>query len=259
MPSEPRPEQPLGRVVAVIPARLASQRLPGKMLRELAGEPLLAWTYAAARRCPQLDEVLVAVDSEEVAALCRARGWPWRMTSPALPSGTDRLYAVSLELEADVYLNIQGDEPLVEPEHIQALLTPFTQPQVEVSTLSVPCTTEELTDPNAVKVVTARDGRALYFSRSPIPFSRDGSGTAPARKHLGLYGYRRDALRRFSQLPPGQLEQVERLEQLRLLENGIALYVAEAERATVGVDTEEDLRRVEAILLRRGVQAPAAP
>jgi 3-deoxy-manno-octulosonate cytidylyltransferase (CMP-KDO synthetase) len=242
------PGSPYGRIVGVIPARLASTRLPNKVLREIAGEPLLAWVYRAAKACPLLDEVVIAADSEEVQALCRQRGWPCVMTSPELPSGTDRLFAVSRTVEAEIYVNVQGDEPLLRPEHIADILSPFALPQVEVATLKVPCTPENLNNPNAVKVVTAHDGRALYFSRATIPYDRDGSGHAPVWKHLGLYAYRRAALERFAALAPGELEQTERLEQLRLLENGLALYVAATAHDTVGVDTEEDLRRVAAIL-----------
>ena len=245
---------PTPRVVGVIPARLASTRLPRKVLRELAGQPLLAWVYAAAVRCPQFAEVVIAADSDEVESLCYANRWPCVMTDANLPSGTDRLHAVSHEIPADIYVNIQGDEPLLRPEHITALLAPFAQPHVDVTTLKVRCTPDNIANPNAVKVVTAADGRALYFSRAPIPYDRDANtaGSPPRPelyfKHLGLYAYRRSALDRFAALPPGELEQVERLEQLRLLENGLALYVSETEFDTVGVDTEDDLRRVEELL-----------
>jgi 3-deoxy-manno-octulosonate cytidylyltransferase (CMP-KDO synthetase) len=233
-------------VLGVIPARLASTRLPGKVLRTLAGEPLLAWVVRAALACPELDDVLVAVDSPEVASLCAQNDWPFILTAPELPSGTDRLHAVSLHRDADIYVNIQGDEPLLRPEHITALLAPFAQPHVDVTTLKVRCRPEDIANPNAVKVVTTIDDRALYFSRSPIPFDR--SGTAETFKHLGLYAYRRTALERFATLPPSPLECSERLEQLRLLENNMVLYVSETEHDTIGVDTEEDLCRVEALL-----------
>jgi 3-deoxy-manno-octulosonate cytidylyltransferase (CMP-KDO synthetase) len=239
------------RILGVIPARLASTRLPRKVLRTLAGEPLLAWVYRAAKACPELDDVLIAADSPEVQHLCDDNGWPCILTSPNLPSGTDRLFAVSQILDADIYVNIQGDEPLLHPDHITALLAPFDNPQVDVTTLKVRCTPENIANPNAVKVVTATDGRALYFSRAAIPFDRDGSGEAVYWKHLGLYAYRRAALQRFAALAPSELEQTERLEQLRLLEIGIALYVAETQHDTIGVDTEADLQRVEAILLTR--------
>lgn len=241
----------LGRVVGVIPARLGSTRLPRKVLLPLAGEPLLAWVYAAAKACDALDDVVVAADSEEVMALCAARGWRCVMTSTELPSGTDRLYAVSKTVDAAIYVNVQGDEPFLRPEHIVDILRPFTRADVDVSTLKVRCAPANIANPNAVKVVTAGDGRALYFSRAAIPFDRDATGTAMYWKHLGLYAYRKAALERFATLPQGELEQVERLEQLRLLENGLSLYVEETEFDTVGVDTEDDLRRAEEILLAR--------
>jgi 3-deoxy-manno-octulosonate cytidylyltransferase (CMP-KDO synthetase) len=239
------------RVLGVIPARLASTRLPRKVLRTLAGEPLLAWVYRAAKACPELHNVLIAADHPEVQQLCDQRGWPSILTSPDLPSGTDRLHAVSRLVPADIYVNIQGDEPLLQPGHITDLLAPFTNPAVDVTTLKVRCRPEDIHNPNAVKVVTAADGRALYFSRAAIPFDRDNAGTVPYWKHLGLYAYRNAALDRFAALAPTQLEQTERLEQLRLLENGIALYVTETANDTIGVDTEDDLRRVEAILFSR--------
>jgi 3-deoxy-manno-octulosonate cytidylyltransferase (CMP-KDO synthetase) len=239
------------RIVGVIPARLASTRLPRKVLRDLAGEPMLAWVYRAARACPQLDEVIVATDSAEVQQMCDERGWRCLLTSADLPSGTDRLYAVSRIVDGDIYVNIQGDEPLLLPDHITAILALFTSPTVEVTTPKVRCTPEDIANPNAVKVVTAIDGRALYFSRSTIPFDRDGQGNATYWKHLGLYAYRRAALERFAALAPSELELSERLEQLRLLENGISIYVAETAHDTIGVDTEDDLRRVDAILLKR--------
>jgi 3-deoxy-manno-octulosonate cytidylyltransferase (CMP-KDO synthetase) len=245
-PVKPAPIVALG----VIPARLASTRLPRKVLRPLLGEPLLAWVYRAASACPQLDRVIVATDSEEVMALCAARGFDAMLTSQSLPSGSDRLFAVSRQIPAEVYVNIQGDEPLLEPEHITALLAPFAELHVDVTTLKVRCAASEINNPNAVKVVTAPDGRALYFSRCPIPFHREAAG-AIYFKHLGLYAYRRAALERFAALAPTPLEQTERLEQLRLLENNISLYVTETPHDTIGVDTEEDLARVEAILRAR--------
>ena len=234
------------RIVAVIPARLASTRLPGKVLRPIAGVPMLGWVYRAALACPQLDQVLIATDSSEVVAYADSEGWPSVMTSPDLPSGTDRVHAVSGLVDADIYVNIQGDEPLLRREHIDALLRPFALAAADVTTLSTPCTPAEVDDPNAVKVVTASDGRALYFSRASIPYNR-GIATPP-RKHLGLYAYRKAALARFAGLPPSPLEMTERLEQLRLLENGINVYVEHTTFTTIGVDTEADLLAVEQVL-----------
>lgn len=210
---------------------------------------MLAWVWDAARACPQLDDLLVATDSEEIADLCRENHWPYQLTSPTLPSGTDRVHEISRHVDADIYVNIQGDEPLLKPDHLTALLKPFAKSQVEVSTLKVLCTPENIHNPNAVKVVTATDGRALYFSRATIPYNRDGH---PAQywKHIGLYAYRKTALQRFSALPSSTLEHTERLEQLRFLENGFNLYVEPTPFDTIGVDTEEDLRVVESLLTR---------
>lgn len=237
------------RTLGVIPARLASTRLPRKVLRQVAGRPLLAWVVDAALACPQLDQVLVAADSEEVAELCHRLGFAVQLTSPDLPSGTDRLHVVSQIVDAELYVNIQGDEPLLRPEHISALLKPFANADVDVSTLKVLCTPENISNPNAVKVVTAADGRALYFSRATIPYHRDCSEPAPQYwKHIGLYAYRKAALNLFPTLPTSLLERSERLEQLRFLENGLRIYVEPTEHDTIGVDTEADLLRVESYL-----------
>ena len=241
----------LGRVLAVIPARLGSTRLPRKVLREIAGEPMLAWVYRAARACPLLDQVLIATDSEEVLAFAQSRSFPAVFTPADCASGTDRVHAVAQSIPADIYVNIQGDEPLLTADHFTSLLRLFERPEVQVGTLAVRCAPQDIRNPNTVKVVTAADGRALYFSRATIPFDRDGPGFAGYRKHLGIYAYRKAALERFAALPPSWLEQIERLEQLRLLDNGIDVHVAPAPSDTIGVDTEEDLRAAEAVLASR--------
>jgi 3-deoxy-manno-octulosonate cytidylyltransferase (CMP-KDO synthetase) len=236
-------------IVAVIPARLASTRLPRKVLRPIAGRPMLAWVYEAARACEQLSRVLIATDSEEVMAFAQAEGFEAMLTPADCASGTDRLHFVAQTVPADIYVNVQGDEPLLRPEHIDALLRPMlSRPDVQVSTLSTPCAPDQIGNPNAVKVVTASDGRALYFSRAAIPSDRDRTGAAAYRKHLGLYAYRKSALDRFPTLPPSALEAAERLEQLRFLENGIDIYVEPTEHDTIGVDTEDDLLAVESLL-----------
>ena len=234
--------------VAVIPARLGSARLARKVLREIAGKPMLQRVYEAARQSPLLREVIIATDSDEVMQLARAHGWSAQMTSPAHRSGTDRMHEVAQRVAAEVYVNIQGDLPTARPEHIEALLRPMERTEVLVSTIKTPCRPEEINNPNAVKVVTDKNGRALYFSRSPIPFDRDQKGTSRYYKHLGMYAYRKDALDRFCNLPESELEASERLEQLRLLENGIDIYVEETPFNVVEVDTEEDLRRADEIV-----------
>lgn len=238
------------RVIAVIPARLASTRLSRKILREIAGRPMLAHVYEAARACSELQDVIVATDSDEIAAVCRQNGWHWRLTSPAHRSGTERVYEVAQAIAADVYVNVQGDEPLARREHLDVLLELMERPGVEVGTLKT-CSEDNVNDPNAVKVVTALDGRALYFSRATIPFDRDGSGEVRYYKHLGFYAYRKAALDAFCAWPESELERSERLEQLRFLDHGVPIHVAETPFDTIGVDTEEDLHRVETILSRQ--------
>lgn len=283
------------RVLGVIPARLASTRLPRKMLRTLAGEPMLAWVYRAARACPSLDQLLIATDSSEIMDLAQSYGFPAVFTPESCASGTDRVHAVAQSIPADIYVNIQGDEPLLRPEHLDALLAPMLGPglgpvsgtelrppspasagfaaadfsahRVQVTTLATPCPPEQFHLTSTVKVVCASDGRALYFSRAAIPHDRDGGrdagrdpdhlNTALPLKHLGLYAFRRETLERFPALPPSRLEATEKLEQLRLLENGIDLWVAQTPFDTRGVDTEEDLLAVEALLLARIEKAGA--
>lgn len=240
------------RAIAVIPARLASTRLPRKVLREIAGKPMIAHVYEAAKKSPLLEDVIIATDSDEVIAVARAFGWKAQMTSSEHRSGTDRIHEVAQRVAADVYVNIQGDLPLARPEHIEALLRPMLRPEVMVSTIKTRCPAGEINNPNAVKVVTDKNGRALYFSRSTIPFDRDRTGAIRYFKHLGIYAYRRAALDRFCKLPESTLEAAERLEQLRLLESGIDIYVEETPFGTVEVDTEEDLLRVEEMLRSPG-------
>jgi 3-deoxy-manno-octulosonate cytidylyltransferase (CMP-KDO synthetase) len=231
------------KVVGVIPARLASERLPGKVLLELDGKAMVHHVYANARGCPLLDELLIATDAEPVREYCQRNGIPVAMTSPSHTSGTERIREVANSHPADVYVNIQGDEPLVRAEHITGLIELFekdTAGAVAVTTLMTPMDYAVAQSPNVVKVVTDQQGRALYFSRSPIPYRRNQDSTLTTYKHLGFYAYRRDALFRYCELPASQLEITERLEQLRFLYNGIAIHVAETVFDTIGVDTQED-------------------
>ncbi len=248
------------KAIAVIPARLASTRLPRKMLREINGQPLIGLVYAAVRSSPLLDDVIVATDSEEILQACRENGWKAQMTSAAHRSGTERVHEVSNSVAAgvyEVYINVQGDEPLTRAEHIATLLAVMKNSGAQVGTVKTACVPADINNPNAVKVVTDAAGRALYFSRATIPHDRDGTGPRYF-KHLGLYAYRKPALDRFVALPESALERSERLEQLRFLENGIAIHVGETPYDTVGVDTEDDLRRVEAILRSQRSRIPNA-
>jgi len=238
------------RTIAVIPARLASTRLPRKMLREIAGKPLIGWVYEAVRSSSLLEDVIVATDSTEILETCRNNHWRAQMTSTAHRSGTERVYEIATSVSADVYLNIQGDEPMVRSEQIATLIEVVRDPGVDVGTLKTPCASDEIENPNAVKVVTAPEGNALYFSRAAIPYDRDR--TLPRYyKHLGLYAYRKPALDQFVSWQESNLEKVERLEQLRFLENGIRIYVGETPFDSIGVDTEKDLTRVAEILQKR--------
>jgi 3-deoxy-manno-octulosonate cytidylyltransferase (CMP-KDO synthetase) len=239
------------RVLGVIPARLQSTRFPRKVLREVAGKPLVVQVYEAARRAAELDELLVATESHEVVDACAKFGVAAVLTSPEHPSGTDRIWEVAQTRSADVYVNIQGDEPLVTADHIRLLVGPFRErADTQVTTLKIRLTAEEMANPNVNKVVCGVDGRALYFSKHPIPYDRDGIGVV-RWKHAGFYAYRKAALEAFHRLPPSPLELTEKLEQLRFLENGIDIVVVETDAPTIGVDTEADLRAVEALLRSR--------
>ena len=239
------------KTLAVIPARIASTRLSRKMLREIAGKPLVIRVYEAVRACTQLDDVIVATDSDEILDVCRRHGCKAQLTLAFHRSGTERVHEISNLIPADVYLNVQGDEPLTRPDHISALIELMSDQDVAVGTLKTPVNFSDINNPNVVKVVTDASGRALYFSRATIPYDRDGTGGATYFKHLGFYAYRKAALDRFVSLPESLLERNEKLEQLRFLENGIPILVKETPYDSVGVDTEDDLRNVEEILRGR--------
>jgi 3-deoxy-manno-octulosonate cytidylyltransferase (CMP-KDO synthetase) len=229
---------------------MESRRLPRKALREIDGKPLIGLVYEAVRASPLLADVIIATDSKEILEVCRVHNWNAQLTSHHHRSGTERVHEVANREQADVFVNVQGDEPLARPEHIASLLRVMENPDAAVGTLMTPAASLDIDNPNAVKVVTNLSGQALYFSRAKIPFDRDRIGPQYF-KHLGLYAYRRGALDRFVALPESTLEISERLEQLRFLENGISIYVAETPYDSVGVDTEEDLKRVIEILSQR--------
>jgi len=237
------------RTAVVIPARYGSTRLPGKPLLKLKGKPLIQYTYEQAVRSP-VDRVIVATDDERVLECVKSFGGEAVMTSLDHPSGTDRVAEVARGLDVEVIVNLQCDEPLIEPRHIGQLLPPFHEEEVEMATLIAPLTEDEWRDPNVVKAVVDRRGYALYFSRAPIPFSREGSGVKEGLhwRHVGIYAYRRDFLLRLSSLPPSPLEEEEKLEQLRALEHGFKIFTVLTDYRAPGVDTEEDLRRVLSLL-----------
>jgi 3-deoxy-manno-octulosonate cytidylyltransferase (CMP-KDO synthetase) len=239
------PDHP--KTIGVIPARFNSQRLPGKVLLQISGKPMVHWVYERARQSPLLHELLVATDSKSVQQYCMTYDIPVILTQEHA-SGSDRLYEVMERTDGDVFVNIQGDEPTITADHIELLLKPILNRDAEVTTLKVAIDPATALNPNCVKVVTDQKGRALYFSRFPIPFDRDASGNASFYKHIGLYAYTRAALTLFHSLPQSPLEIAEKLEQLRFLENGTAIMVAETFQDTIGVDTEEDLERAREFL-----------
>lgn len=239
-------------MIAVIPSRYASTRLPGKPLVDICGKPMVQHVYERVRRVSLFDEVLVATDDERIANAVEAFGGAACMTSPDCPSGSDRLIEVAKSHPADVYVNVQGDEPLVEPASIEKLACAMLDdPSLQMGTLCYPISAEQAQNPNLVKVVRAHNGNALYFSRGPIPFPRSG-GIAPQYfGHLGMYAYRREFLMNFGSLPYSPLENTEKLEQLRVLQAGIAIRVLEVEATGPGVDTPEDLEAVRRILTEK--------
>lgn len=231
-------------VLAVVPARYASIRFPGKPLAPLAGLPMVVHVLRAAQAARRVDRVVVATDDERIADAVRAAGGEAILTSESATSGTDRVAEVARRMPAEIYVNVQGDEPLMPPENVdRAVAALLEHPGRELATLSHPLAAVAASDPNTVKVAVAADGRALYFSRSPIPYYRQGE---PAyRKHLGIYAYRSETLQAIAALPPSPLERAESLEQLRWLEAGHTIWVGSAAGDSIGVDTVADLEEAE--------------
>jgi 3-deoxy-manno-octulosonate cytidylyltransferase (CMP-KDO synthetase) len=247
---------PASRIVAAIPARWASTRLPGKPLALLAGRPMVEHVYRRVAAAQGIGRVVVLTDDERVGQAVQAFGGEWEMTPAACQSGTDRIAFAARSWEAEAVVNVQGDEPLVDPEAVSAVAAHLAaHPEDPIVTLAAPMAAEELADPHAVKVVLDREGYALYFSRAAIPYPREEGGAAPL-KHLGIYGYQWAALLALAALPPSPLETSEALEQLRALENGMPIRVLPALRGTPSVDTPEDLARVERLLASANPDAP---
>jgi 3-deoxy-manno-octulosonate cytidylyltransferase (CMP-KDO synthetase) len=251
-------------IVAIIPARFGSTRLPGKPLSDIHGRTMIEHVHERVRGARCLDRILVATDDERIAAVVRGFGGEAVMTSPRHPTGTDRLAEAVKATDAAIVVNVQGDEPLLDPAGIDAAVQALLRdPALPIATLSLPLRdVEEMLAPSVVKVITDREGNAMYFSRSPVPHvrARDLRGAAEgavasglARKHVGLYAYRREALLRFASLPPTPLEEAEGLEQLRALEHGMRIrVVAMSGEPALAVDTPQDLERVRALLGRTG-------
>jgi 3-deoxy-manno-octulosonate cytidylyltransferase (CMP-KDO synthetase) len=236
------------RVVAVIPSRYGSTRLPAKPLLDLLGKPLVQRVYERAALAAGISKVVVATDDRRIFDAVRKFGGDVEMTSPSARSGTERIVEIANRIEGDIFINVQGDEPLLPPEMIEEVIALFDREDVELATLSRDLAADEdVSNPNLVKVVADRFDRALYFSRSPIPYFRNQTGYAP-RIHVGIYGYTRKFLERFSSLEYSLLEETESLEQLRWLENGHRIIVGHTARKSVGVDTMEDYEKVLTIL-----------
>ena len=245
--------------IAVIPARYASTRFPGKVLADLGGKPILRHVWERTKRS-KADAVLIAVDDPKVFEAARAFGADVVMTSPNHPSGSDRIWEAVRGRDAEVIINVQGDEPFVKPQVIDALIDAMSDAGApDMATVAVPCPRAEFADnPNMVKVVMSADSYALYFSRSMIPFLRTGGTEMETFRHWGIYAYRREALARFVSLPEGHLEKCEKLEQLRALENGMRIKVIRTVYQSVGIDTPEELEKAErflAELKNRGEEA----
>jgi 3-deoxy-manno-octulosonate cytidylyltransferase (CMP-KDO synthetase) len=242
---------PPPQIVAVIPARYDAARLPGKPLADIGGRPMIEHVYQRAAAARGVDAVVVATDDERIAAAVRAFGGIAAMTNPAHRTGTDRIAEVAAGLPCEIVVNLQGDEPLIEAETIEAVIAPLmADPMLEMSTVCVAISDRsDYDNPNVVKVVKDRMGRALYFSRAPIPDMRGGPPEGSPYKHIGLYGYRRTFLLKFATLAQTPLERTESLEQLRALEHGYRIQTVETRYDSIGVDTPEDLERVRRQLL----------
>src|SRR5246500_2468020 len=248
------------KVVVVIPARYGSTRLPGKPLVSLNGQPMIQRVYERAKSARRVDRVIVATDDDRIVKAVQEFGGEARMTRPDHRTGTERVAEVAAHEAGDVFVNVQGDEPLLDPAAIDtAVGALLEEPQAAIATVATPIRTPgDIMDPNVCKVVLDFDENALYFSRAPIPWVRDTGGHVQARhlKHLGLYVFRRDALLEYPTLPQGELERIEQLEQLRWLENGWKIRVAEVAHDAISVDVPEDVARVEKLLQLE--QHPAA-
>ena len=238
-------------VVGVIPARAASTRFPNKPMAKIAGKPMLQWVVEAAQSCSKLSKVIVATDDGPIFELAESLGAVAAMTDSELPTGTDRVNAAVLNEDCDVVVNIQGDEPLLQASHLDALLAPFfADSSVEMATLCGPLDRAELDDPNVVKVIKDAHGAGIYFSRHAIPYSRLD---APAQdlacfKHFGLYAYKKEVLKAFCAQPPVPLEKAESLEQLRALYLGKKIMVEFISEGLHGVDRPEDIKKIESII-----------
>jgi len=253
MSSQPAFASPAAQVIGVIPARYAATRLPGKPLADIHGKPMVQWVWEAARKARSLQRLIIATDDERILQAAKSFGAEAMMTDPALPSGTDRVAAVAEQTQGDIYVNIQGDEPLMDSDTIDSAVELVQSGRFPMGTAMTPLLSrEELENITVVKVLADRNRRSIYFSRLPIPFSRGGIPASPqeyiCQRHLGIYTYTRETLFRIRSLAPSKIEQGEVLEQLRALEDGIAIGIEQVACRSFGIDTPEDLERVRKIL-----------
>jgi 3-deoxy-manno-octulosonate cytidylyltransferase (CMP-KDO synthetase) len=237
------------KTIAVIPARFGASRLPGKPLALIHGKPMVQWVYESTCQARGVDEVWIATDDQRVLDSVSGFGGKALMTSSALVSGTDRVAAVADQVPGDIYINVQGDEPLIEPKTIEAALKLVTSGSFQMSSVMTRLKNkQELENLSVVKAVVDKNNRAIYFSRYPIPYSRNPAPSSPADwacfRHLGLYVYRRDTLMQLRELEPSKIELGESLEQLRAMENGISIGLSLVDSVSIGVDTPEDLEAV---------------
>ncbi len=239
------------KIVGIVPARLAATRLPNKPLLDIGGKPMIQRVWEQVRRAECLEDVIVATPDQAIADAVDAFGGRAAMTSAEHRSGTDRLAEVARGLDVEIVVNIQGDEPLIDPQNIDAAVRPLLEDgAVPMTSLMCVCPAEEIVNPATVKVVCDPTGRALYFSRATIPYRRNVESAVPVMQHIGLYAYRRDFLLTFASLPQSPLEATECLEQLRVLENGYSIRMVKVDRAPLSVDTPEDLERVRRIVAK---------
>lgn len=238
--------------VIVIPARYESTRLPGKPLLEISGKSLIHLVYERARESRLKDRVIIATDDQRIIDAASSFGAEAVMTSPSCKSGTDRVFEAVKDTDAGLIINVQGDEPFIRPDMIDLLFSVMENESLDVATLCAPVTDDnEYSNPNTVKVVLDKNGFALYFSRSPIPYVRNGNTRPMLYKHIGIYGFKGEFLKQFVSMPKSRLEETESLEQLRILENGFRIRVLTTHYDGFGIDTMEDLQRARLILDRK--------
>ena len=241
------------KIVSIIPARYQSSRFPGKPLAVILGKPMIQWVYERVSSVSEITEVYVATDDQRIYDAVLGFGGKAIMTGEC-SCGSDRVYQACENLDADIILNIQGDEPMIKTEMIRDLISAFNDPEVKMATLKKEITSEsDINNPNIAKLITDENSNAIYFSRSTIPYNRDGRDDIKYYKHIGVYGYTKDFLKTFISLPQSSLENAEQLEQLRAIENGYKIRVIETQHQSIGVDLPEHIAIVEEEMKKEGL------